>query len=336
MATLISDIVAKSVTANTDKKDLGAELKLNIMKSYYENMEKEAVKIREKNEKNVSGDSYSKTIQRVVTSAQNDVKEADPVIKKRINQIVSDLLGKDSKNAKVVDKAIESYLDNCVDDICGKISKEGKTAEEYRIYIEAAIRSFHSTIVNNPELQKQIAISVLSAAQLAATDEVSTILKPMMMNANTAITNTGHTATNIVDSISKQLTSYNIDSIIKNTATTTLNNLAESIANNTFGKLTTVPIIGPYFATLQTAMTNSLETAGQNWFATEYTKLSKYTKQLVENQEKIVEYQKLADEAIERAQNIALEYTQKLEQKAINEIKKYINLENVSIGGFKF
>jgi DNA-binding protein YbaB len=86
---------------------------------------------------------------------------------------------------------------------------------------------------------------------------------------------------------------------------------------------------------METSLNSTLKTAGSAWIDQEYTKLSKYTKELQKVQTDILNYQKTINETITKAQNEAKQYIEKFEQQAINEIQKYVKLDNISIGGFK-
>lgn len=336
MATVISDVLKQATTANVEKNDLAGQLKKQFAAALDKQTEQQAAKLQEEIKQKKDGDPFNKTVETNAQAIQDKIKESwSPYVKQRVSGIVGDLLKRSPDGQKTVNNLVDSYVDNAVDQICQNVEGKAKSLEEYRIYAEAVIRAFHNTLNNDPELMKQIQDTVQTAATDAAVAKANELMQPLSLQAGEYITDIGKLSSSIVEQISHQLTTYNVDEILKNAANVSIDNISKSIADNTFGQLTDIPVIGTYFKSLQSMTEKSIAAAGTSWYQQEITKLSTYTKSIKDFQDRIEKNRQIAEAAITKAQDTARKYTEELENRAINEIKKYVNLDNFSIGGFK-
>lgn len=340
MADRVTDIISKT-TANGKSTTAEDSLKQTFIKSVSKNIDSDTQQKKEDIEKNNKGDSYSKKVENAGKDAKDTVQNTmSPYLKNRTKVIVAKLFSYDPDIQKAKNEAYDKYIDEFVSKTCEQIDTDVKTLEEYRSVAESIIRSSHNTINNDPEFQKEINKQLLTALQDSVIEETMNLINSQQINnivlkSDLYITNVGNMATNIFNS-TKFLTSMQVDDLITAYSKNASKNIANSISANTFGKLTKLPIIGSCFKKLETASNNMIQEGVQKIIekkmTTQWVNTIANIKALQSATEKL---QQEANTAIQKAEQEAKSYMQQFEQHAIDEIKKFINLDNLSIGGFK-
>lgn len=331
MADLITSAIQQVVTKATDSRNLEQQLIQTFGKDYYKKYQEELKALKEQQTKQQSGGTYNKTVTTVETTAKNTSTALDNQLETSISNIV-----KNDKNIqKSINTATDKVISQAVNSVCSQIDVARKTAEEYYLAVQAAIRALRTTINNNPQLESDIKKTVEDVMTRAALDKESQLLGPVVNQAGSVIDSVANTGRTNVTSINNIVNSFNINKIIQNHALSSLNSISDSITNSTLGQLSNLPIVGSYFQKMQQTLNATIKTQGTLWINTEMTKISKYTKSITTLQETTTKYQKEINNEITKAQNEARQYVAKFEQQVINEIKKFIKLDNISIGGFK-
>ncbi len=341
MADRITNIISKVANTKVSDSDYTGSIKQELAKSIDSRLDTQIQNTKDKIASEKNGDKDNKIIEEKAKKYKNEMeKDVSPYLKKRAKVIVSNLFDTDPDIQKAKNEAYDKYIDDFVSKTCEQIDNDAKSLEEYRIVIESVVRSCHDSINNDPELKKEINKQILTALQDAVVTETMNLMNSQQVNnlvlkENMYITKAGNLAKNLVNSTSF-ITSLQVDDLLKQYSKNASKNIAKSISDNTFGKLTKLPIIGPLFSPLQKAtekvVTESVKALFDKKMNTSWANDIKNIKAF---QTRTAKFQQEANLAISKAEETAKTYTQKLEQKAINEIKKFINLDNLSIGGFK-
>lgn len=341
MADRITNIISKTANMNVSGNDYVDAIKKSLAKSVQTNLQKEIQTTKDAIEKNNKGSSENKKVNATTKKYEDELKnDVSPYIKKRAKSIISYMFHGNSDMQKARTEAFDKYVDEFVKNSCSQIDNTVQSLEEYKLVAESVIRACHDSINNDPDLKKEIDHQILSALQDAAVKETMNLMNSKQINnlvlkEDMYIKKIGNSATKIINS-TKFLTNVQIDDLIRQTSHNASKNIADAIANNTFGKLAKLPIIGSCFASLQNVTKNIVQKGIDNLVKKKMkTSWAKKIKSIKAFQTRTETFQKEATAAIQKAEEEAKNYTAKLEQKAINEIKKYINLDNLSIGGFK-
>lgn len=336
MSNRVTDILDRTAKKySSDSSWLGKSKEI-----YLEHLNKhtteEISKITDEINKKESGDSFNKKVDAKSKYYQDRTKNTlSPYLKRKTQTFIKNFVTSNPDALKAQTELYNKYIDNMISNACSQIDQVGKSVEEYRIISEALIRAYHDNLNNDPELQKAIKTNITQAIQDAAVSEVIKDMNSFQIVSGKYIDVTGKTLNNTLNNTLDSITNINIDNTIALSTTRTVNRISSMIANDTFGRLTNIPIVGTYFSSLQ-KVTESLVSQGtESLIKKQLTNLAPQIASIKAYQTKLSTFQQAANTAIEKAQEKAKEYTQKLEQKAIDEIKKFINLDNLSIGGFK-
>ena len=342
MANRITSIISKTASEKVASHDHIEGIKKALANSVNKRLDSqtEAVKadiafgkISDKNNKIIEakGDKYKNELE----------KDISPYLKNRAKVLVSKLYKKDPKVQEAKQLAYNKYIDEFVKNTCDQIDNDIKEYEEYNVVIESVIRSCHDSINNDPELKKEIDTQLVSALQDAVVSETMNLfnsdkVNSLILKENMYITNVGNVASSIINNTTSYVTSIQIDDLLTAYSQKASKNIASSIANNTFGKLTNIPIIGKAFKPLQNATERILEKQIKNVVEHKMnTSWANDIKNIKTFQKKTEKFQQEANVAIQKAESEAKTYMAKFEQQTINAIKKFINIDNLSIGGFK-
>lgn len=327
----VSNTLKQINTTTTDTTDVSTVLKENIEKSYAKAVQDEYNRLNSIS----SGDSFNKQVTNTTDNLNTSITTNTSVsLKTKIDSLVDDAIKSDSTKDSV-NSAINKYIDSCVEDICKDISSTGKTAEEYRIYVESAIRSVRNTLIDNPELETTIKKSIEDIVKKEVSTNVTNEMNPIIQSIQQSVNSTASGTQSTIDKQFASITTANVEKMLKSSVNTNITSFADTISNNTFGQLSNLPLVGSYFSSLQKALDSTVKTTSKSLFDQEYTKISSYVKEVVTVQNEISKYQKDVDLYISKVKQEAISYTAQLEQRLINEVSKYIKLDNVSIGGLK-
>lgn len=334
MSQKLTHVLSNAQTSsNIWKKNIGGSIAQAFSDGYKKAYEEEQKKISEQ-ENSDKGDHFNKEVKHLSESYQKKIKG----IQTKISPSTSEESLKNKPEWEKTANAIYSkFLDNAVDNACDSISSIGKDAEELRMEYEAAIRAVHAVLLHNPELEKEVKKQILSSLSTISQDESKKILSSLGTAVDTQIDKQGKKLQYSVDQVVTKINNFNVDNYIEHISNRSVQSLANKITNSTFGKLSKLPIIGTKFASMGTSFNQALVNIGISATKSAWSSLSKektFSKILGEKN-KLAEEQKVFDTAVSTAQTKAKQYVEKLEQKAINEISKFIKLDNLSIGGFK-
>lgn len=259
-----------------------------------------------------------------------DLKTSDrtlTVVKERV---------KSPQGKEIIQSLYNQYRDYCILKLCNEANSKIKNFEEAKIVYESIVRGTYNKLANDLLLKQRISNKLENTLN-------NTIIASIQKNSIGSLNYSDKLTSSIdvkMDSLYNNISKYNEKKIIdftKNTIDHTLNNITNIVSNNkTLDTLSKMPIIGYYFGDLQQYTSNLIKTSGNSWYVKEYSKVIKYTKMITTVQKTINVYHKRIQDTINKARQQAQHYIRRFEKQAIDRIKKYINLNNLSIGGFKF
>lgn len=341
MADRVTDIVSKSGTVSSKYDDYILAMRKTFETKFEERSKAHAEEIRKRIADEKKGDSFQKKVDATKTKYEDKIKNSvAPYLKKRTNAIVALSMETDPNIKKAEAEAYDKYIDEFVKNSCAQIDAGVTSLEEYRIVAESVIRSCHDIINNDPEMKEEIRKQIRAAikdgvARQAAELMNSKFINNLVLREDMYITKLATIATNIANS-GRFFTAVQIDDIITASTKRASENLAKSISENTFGKLAKLPLVGSAFKSLQTASESAISKGIQDIVNRKMTtSWAAKIKDIKAYQTRASKIQEAANAAIRKAQEKARVYTKQLEQKAIDQIKKYVSLDNISIGGFK-
>lgn len=259
-----------------------------------------------------------------------DLKTSDrtlTVVKERV---------KSPQGKEIIQSLYNQYRDYCILKLCNEANSKIKNFDEAKIVYESIVRGTYNKLANDLLLKRRISNKLENALN-------NTIIASIQKNSIDSLNYSDKLTFSIdtkMNNLYSDISKYNEKKIIdftKNTVDHTLNNISNIISNNrTLNTLSKMPIIGYYFGDLQQYTSNLIKTSGNSWYTKEYSKVIKYSKMITTAQKTINIYHKQIQDTINRARQQAQHYIRRFEKQVIDRIKKYINLNNLSIGGFKF
>ena len=336
MSNKVTDILTKTANKYAGNKDWQSKTKQVYLEHLSKHTEDEVSNVTDSIKKKEKGDSFNKKVDAETKYYTNRVqKTLSPYLKRRANLFVKKFITKNPDAQKAKIELYNKYIDNLVENACSQIKIAGQDIEEYRIGVEAVIRAYHDNLNNDPELKKAIDTNILTAMQNAAVAQVTKDMNSFNLQSALYIDTNSRLLGNKINNTMDPFTTLNIDNTIALSSTRVIKHISTIVANDTFGKLTNLPVIGHFFSTLQKKTQVEVSKGVEKLIKKQLSNFAPQIKSIKEYQKQMDRLQTEADQAINAAREKAKEYTQQLEQKAIDEIKKFINLDNLSIGGFK-
>ena len=331
----VSQMIARTVSRTPTKGFKGA-VQGALVSAFSDNYKK-AYEARKKEIEDNAGDSFHKKVTGKVDSLTGKLRGIQSRnVTDTVAAAVSDKLGGEA-GQRVLNAGYDKIVSNAVEQACTNIRTAGKTIEELRLEYEAVIRAARQTFAHNPELEKEIKRRLLGAVEEAATDEIHSKLVPLQNKTGKAVDKYGKLIIDKTDALAKKINKFDIKNYMESMSSRTVENIVNRITGATFDRLARLPIIGGYFRDMSTSVNTTLKIKGRNLLNGQVSRLlkTKTFEKILGTQANITNYQQLVSAAVTRAQGEAKKYIEQVEQRAINEIKKYINLKNISIGGFK-
>lgn len=341
MADRITNIISKTANKKVSDGNYANAMKKALAESVNKRLDTQMQATKDKIAAEKDGDKDNKIIEGKAKKYKGEMeKDVSPFLKKCAKEYVHVFCKKDPKVRAAKEEAYDKCIDEFVKKACEQIDNEAKSLEEYRVVVESVIRSCHDSINNDPELKKEIDKQILSAIQDAILAETMELMNNKAVNnialqSQMYVNRLGQKASMYVNK-ADIITSMQVDDLIKAYTQKASKNVGKSIADHTFRQLTKIPIIGTMFKPFQTATEKAVEKGIKRFVNKKMNnQWANEIKSIKAFQKRVDNLQIAANMAISKAEEEAKTYMAKLEQKAINEIKKFVNLDNLSIGGFK-